>query len=49
MYNSCSKSIQESLTCNMSLFHMQACQPITAEAGYTKQTCPFKQSVQSRG
>jgi len=36
MYNSCSKSIQVSLTCNTYLFHMQACQPITAVAGSTE-------------
>jgi len=30
-------------------FHMQACQPITAEAGYTQQTRPFKDSVHNRG
>jgi len=46
-YNSCSKIIRESFTCN-TYFYMQACQPITAEAGYTQQTRPFKQSVQSR-
>jgi len=28
---------------------MQACQLITAEAGYTQQTRPFKQSIQIRG
>jgi len=28
---------------------MQASQPITAEAGCTQQTRPFKQSVQIRG
>ena len=40
-YNICSKRIRE--------FHMQACQPITAEAGYTQQTCPLKQSVWAQG
>jgi len=35
-YNSCSKSIRESFTCNTYLFHMQACQPITAVGVYTE-------------
>jgi len=35
-YNSCSKSIRESFTCDMWLFHMQASQPITAVGGYTE-------------